>query len=95
MLFSDLNPRLCIEGEKLQLKCSVYSNDIDVEWLKDEKKIEQNDNTLIESEGRYHCMTVQHAKLSDAGQYIMVAENVQKHIPVTVQGNILIEAFVF
>ncbi|CAG2216048.1 OBSL1 [Mytilus edulis] len=85
MLCSDLNPILCIEGEKLQLKCSVYSDDIDVEWLKDEKKIEQNDNTLIENKGRYHCMTVQHAKLSDAGQYIIVAENVQKYITVTVQ----------
>ncbi|CAC5404652.1 unnamed protein product [Mytilus coruscus] len=85
MFTSEFNPINCIEGEKLQLKCSVYSEDIHVEWFKDHKKMEQNENISIGNDGMHHCMIFQHAKLSDAGQYFMVAGNVRKQLTVTIK----------
>lgn len=88
MFTSEFNQVHCIEGEKFQLQCSVHSEDVYVEWLKNNTKIKQNKNVSIESNGLYHFMTVLDAKLWDAGQYTIVAGNVQKHITVTVKGNV-------
>ncbi|XP_052090203.1 uncharacterized protein LOC127726788 [Mytilus californianus] len=87
MFTSQFNPIKCIEGEMFQLKCSVYSEDINVEWSKDDAKIKQKENISIENDGMHHCMTVQQAKLSDAGQYLVVAGNVRKQVTVNVQGH--------
>ncbi|CAG2185930.1 unnamed protein product [Mytilus edulis] len=85
MFTSEYKPIKCVEGETLQLKCSVYSEDINVEWSKDDAKIKQNENISIEIDGKDHCLTIQQAKLSDAGQYMMAAGNVRKHVTVTVE----------
>lgn len=87
MFTSEFNPIKCIEGEMLQLKCSVYSDDINVEWFKDDAKIKQNESISIEIDGKDHFMKVKNAKLSDAGQYVMVAGNVQKQLTVTIEGS--------
>lgn len=86
MFTSELNPIKCIEGETLQLKCSVYSEDVLLEWFKGDVRINENENLLIESYGMHHCMTIQPAKLSDDGQYNIVARNVRKQVTVNVQG---------
>ncbi|VDI69307.1 Hypothetical predicted protein [Mytilus galloprovincialis] len=85
MFTSEFNHIKCIEGEMLQLNCSVYSEDIIVEWSKDDAKIKQNKNISIEIDGKNHYMTVKNAQLSDAGQYVMVAGNVRKQRTVTVE----------
>lgn len=83
---SDNDKINCIEGKKMHLKFSVKATN--VQWFKDENKIEQNENISIKSEGRHHCVLVKHAKLSDAGKYMMVAGNVRKQTTVIVEGNI-------
>ncbi|VDH93208.1 Hypothetical predicted protein [Mytilus galloprovincialis] len=85
MYTSEFRPMKCIEGETLQLKCSVYSEDINIEWYKDDTKVKQNKNISIEIDGKDHCMTIQQAKLSDAGQYMVSAGNVEKQVTVTVE----------
>lgn len=94
MFESVCNQIYCNEGEKVQLKCTVCSEVIYVEWLfENEMKIFQNENTIIESEGKHHCLTFQKANLSNDGEYIMVAGNIQKRIHVTVKGKEIISYY--
>lgn len=86
MFTSEFNQIHCIVGEKLQLKCSVYLENVNVEWFKNDKKIFENENISIENDGKYHFMTVQKAEMKDAGQYIIKAGNVQNQLAVTVKG---------
>ncbi|CAC5399888.1 MYBPC1 [Mytilus coruscus] len=91
MFTSSFEQIYCIEGEKLLLKCSVYSDSIDVKWFKDNlkqykhEKIERNKNISIDSDGKDHVMTIQNAKVTDSGQYIIIAGNVRKQLSVTVE----------
>lgn len=87
MFTSEFNEMICIVGEKLKLKCSVYFENINVEWFKNDTKIVQNEKISIKSDGKDHFMSVQQADMMDAGQYIVIAGNVQKQITVTIKGN--------
>lgn len=87
MFTSKFESIYCIEGEKLHLKCSVYSEEIDVQWLKNGIEIKENENVSITSAGTDHLVTFKYAKVSDIGRYTVVARNVPKHLTVTVQGN--------
>lgn len=94
MFTSSFEHIYCIEGEKLQLKCSVYSASIAVEWYKDnanqykQHKIERNKNISIDHKGKDHVLTIQNAKKTDSGKYIIIAGNVRKELPVIVKGNL-------
>ncbi|CAG2241723.1 unnamed protein product, partial [Mytilus edulis] len=85
MFTSEFNQINCIVGENLQLKCSVYLENINVEWFRNNKKIFENENISIKNDGKYHFMSVQKAEMKDAGQYIVKAGNVQKQLTVTVK----------
>lgn len=89
MFTSEFNLDSVIEGEMFELKCSVYSEDVDVKWLKNDIEIKQNGNISIEHSGRYHHLTVHSSKLNDSGQYTIVAGNAKKEITVHVKGNSL------
>lgn len=92
MFTSSFEHIYCIEGEKLQLKCSVYSASIEVEWFKDhvnkQHKIERNTNISIDHDGKDHVLTFRNAKITDSGKYIIIAGNVRKELPVIVKGNL-------
>ncbi|CAC5358503.1 unnamed protein product [Mytilus coruscus] len=75
----------CIEGEYLHLKCSLYSEEIGVQWFKNGIEIKENENVSITSAGTDHQMTFKYAKVSDTGRYSVIARNVQKQLTVTVQ----------
>ncbi|CAC5364216.1 unnamed protein product [Mytilus coruscus] len=49
------------------------------------EKIERNKNVYIDSDGKDHVMTIQNAKVTDSGQYIIIAGNVRKQLSVTVE----------
>ncbi|VDI72010.1 Hypothetical predicted protein [Mytilus galloprovincialis] len=90
MFTSSFDQIYCIEGEELQLKCSVYSASIQVDWFKDNSnrkkadKIERNESISIDHNGKDHVLTIQNTKITDSGQYIVIAGNVRKQFPVTV-----------
>ncbi|CAG2213571.1 unnamed protein product [Mytilus edulis] len=94
MFTSSFDQIYCIEGEELQLKCSVYSASIQVDWFKDNSnrkkadKIERNESISIDHNGKDHVLTIQNTKITDSGQYIVIAGNVRKQFPVTVNGNL-------
>ncbi|CAC5372593.1 TTN [Mytilus coruscus] len=91
MFTSSFEQIYCIEGEQLQLKCSVYSASTEVEWFKDnanqykQDKIERNKNISIDHNGKDHVLTIQNAKITDSGKYIIIAGNVRKQLPVIVK----------
>ncbi|CAG2236638.1 TTN [Mytilus edulis] len=85
MFTSEFNTIKCIEGEILQFKCSMYSEDINVELSKVDAKDKQIGNISMQVDGKDHCMTIQQAQLSDAGQYMMSAGNVHKQVTVAVE----------
>lgn len=95
MFTSGFKQKYCIEGEMLQLTCSVISHIFQVDWFKDNEKINQNNNIMINSDGMHHYLTIQQAKLSDAGQYILTAGNVSKQLTVIIKGNLYIFAFTY
>ncbi|CAC5410613.1 TTN [Mytilus coruscus] len=47
MFTSALEPVYCIEGDILQLKCTVYSEKIDVHWYKGDMEIKENETISI------------------------------------------------
>lgn len=95
MFTSSFEQMYCIEGEMLQLTCSVYSESVDVEWFKDDSnpskndKIESNEHISLNRYGKDHVLTIKNAKMRDAGLYIIIAGNVRKLLSVTVEGNLL------
>lgn len=82
----------CIEGEMLELKCSVYADSICVEWFKNISKrygmdrIETNNNILIDNEGKDHVLTIKNAKVTDSGKYTIIAGHDRQQLTVTVAG---------
>lgn len=87
MFTSEFHIDSIIEGEMFELTCSLYSEKIGVKWLKNNVGIQPNDNISIKNTARYHHLTVHNSKLSDSGQYSIVAGNVHKEITVHVKGN--------
>lgn len=87
MFTSDFDPIFCIEGEVLQLKCSVYADNIGVKWLKNKTEMKENEHISINWDGCNHLLTFKPALMNDSGIYSIVAGNVQKQFTVTMQGN--------
>ncbi|CAC5381003.1 unnamed protein product [Mytilus coruscus] len=85
MFTSEFEPVYCIEGGTLQLKCTVYSETINVHWFKGDIEIKETENMHIIWADKTHLITFKHAKVSDSGQYWIVAGKVQKQLEVTVQ----------
>lgn len=83
----------CIEGERLQLNCSLRSKSVNVEWSKlvDDShmkaKIKEEKNISIKRNGKNHVMTLKYAKPSDSGKYSINAKTIERLITVNVTGN--------
>ncbi|CAG2234249.1 TTN [Mytilus edulis] len=86
-----LNQIHCFEGEQLQIECAVYSDNIPVEWFKNDSnrfqssKIKENNNIIINRSGENHVLTIKNCKLCDAGLYTIQAGNVRKKTKVTIE----------
>ncbi|CAC5423659.1 unnamed protein product [Mytilus coruscus] len=85
MFTSDFDPIFCIEGDELQLKCSVYADNIGVKWLKNKTEIKENEHISIYWDGCNHLLTFKSAQMNDSGLYSIVAGSVQKQLSVTIQ----------
>lgn len=82
---SKIEPQECIEGNTLQLVCSVYADNIEVKWYKEEHEI-QCQRCLITSSEHDRMLTIKNTTVGDSGMYHVKANNVQMKIPVTVKG---------
>ncbi|CAG2235183.1 unnamed protein product [Mytilus edulis] len=81
---SKIEPQECIEGNTIQLTCSVYADNIEVKWYKEEHEI-QCQRCLITSSEHDRTLTIQNTTVGDSGMYHVKANNVQMKIPVTVK----------
>ena len=57
------------EGEKVELKCEVVEENMTSKWLRGEVEIRQSSKTFLTMTGKLHQLTIQHAEMSDEGQY--------------------------
>ncbi|CAG2199073.1 unnamed protein product [Mytilus edulis] len=81
---SKIEPQECIEGNTIQLTCSVYADNIEVKWYKEEHEI-QCQRCLITSSEHDRMLTIKNTTVGDSGMYHVKANNVQMKIPVTVK----------
>ncbi|CAG2227944.1 unnamed protein product [Mytilus edulis] len=81
---SKIEPHECIEGSTIQLTCSVYADNIEVKWYKEEHEL-QCQRYLITSSEHDRMLTIKNTTVGDSGMYHVKATNVQMKIPVTVK----------
>ncbi|VDI65032.1 Hypothetical predicted protein [Mytilus galloprovincialis] len=81
---SKIEPQECIEGNSLQLTCSVYADNIEVKWYKEEHEL-QCQRYLITSSEHDRMLTIKNTTVGDSGMYHVKAIKVQMKIPVTVK----------
>ncbi|VDI65638.1 Hypothetical predicted protein [Mytilus galloprovincialis] len=88
MFTSKIDPQICIEGNTLQLMCSVYEENIEVEWYKKKPELQQLnecENMLIQKDKNQRILTIKKATVADSGKYRVKAGHVEMEIPVTVK----------
>ncbi|VDI72377.1 Hypothetical predicted protein [Mytilus galloprovincialis] len=85
MFTSKIDPLKSLEGNKLELVCSVYADDIVVQWYKENEQVHDCENMLIDTNKNQHRLTIKKAAIMDSGKYYVKAGNVQMEIPVIVK----------
>lgn len=87
MFISKIDPQICVEGDTIQMTCSVYADGIEVQWYKGEQVLTESKNLLIHSYKTKRMLTIKKATVNDSGNYFVKVGNVEMEIPVTVKGN--------
>ncbi|CAG2250963.1 unnamed protein product [Mytilus edulis] len=85
MFTSKIDPQSCFEGNKLEMVCSVYTDNIEVQWYKEKEQLHACENMLINTNKNQHMLTIEKATIMDSGKYYVKAGNVQMEIPVIVK----------
>ncbi|CAG2239834.1 unnamed protein product [Mytilus edulis] len=89
MFTSKIDPQICIEGNKLELTCSVYTDNIEVQWYKEKEHLHECENMLINTNKNQHMLNIVKTTIADSGKYYVKAGNVQMEIQVIVKGNFI------
>lgn len=89
MFTSKIDPQICIEGNKLELTCSVYTDNIEVQWYKEKEHLHECENMLINTNKNQHMLTIVKTTIADSRKYYVKAGNVQMEIQVIVKGNFI------
>lgn len=86
MFTSKIHPDHCTEGDSIELSCSVYTDNIEVKWYKDDNEIHECTNISITSNGNHRMLTILETTVIDSGTYIVEAQNVVMKISLKVKG---------
>ena len=57
------------EFQRVQLQCETNRENIPVEWFKDGKLIESNENLIFENEGKLHSLIINEVSLNNQGSF--------------------------
>lgn len=87
MFISKTDPQICIEGNRLELTCSLYTDNIEIHWYKEKEKLFDCGNIAINTNKNQRMLIIEKATVEDSGIYYVKAGNVEIDIPVTVKGN--------
>ncbi|CAC5417542.1 MYBPC1 [Mytilus coruscus] len=75
----------CTEGDSIELSCSVYTDNIEVEWYKDVNELHECTNISITSNGNHRMLTILETTVTDSGTYFVKAQNAVMKISLTVK----------
>ena len=78
------------EGETVELKCEVVEENMTSKWLRGEVEIGQSCKTFLTMTGKLHQLTIQHADMSDEGQYTVDVNGRKRSLFLQVKGKMLI-----
>uniref|UniRef100_S4RSQ7 non-specific serine/threonine protein kinase n=1 Tax=Petromyzon marinus TaxID=7757 RepID=S4RSQ7_PETMA len=70
-----LEDQLVNENDNAVFMCETH-DDVDVQWLLNDKKLRSSYSVRIRQEGRRHILTMSNVELEDAGMITFIAENV-------------------
>ncbi|VDI76702.1 Hypothetical predicted protein [Mytilus galloprovincialis] len=85
MFTSKIEPQICIEGNKLQMVCSVYADNIEVQWYKEKQQLHDCENMLIHINKNQRILTIKKPTVADSGKYYVKAGKVEMEVSVTVK----------
>jgi len=57
------------EFQKIEFKCETNRDNLQIEWFKDGKLIEQNEHFYIENNGKLHSLIIHDVLINDQGSY--------------------------
>ncbi|XP_016305526.1 obscurin-like protein 1 [Sinocyclocheilus anshuiensis] len=77
--------RRFVVSDAIVLKCEISRPNGVVSWLKDNEKIEGNEQFICEEEGTFRSLIVLSAELKDSGEYICDAQDDKVVFSVTVE----------
>ncbi|CAC5368038.1 TTN [Mytilus coruscus] len=75
----------CIEGDNIQLSCSVFSDRLEVKWYKWKQELHECPDILITKNGFQRILTILNSTVRDSGTYYAKAGKEQTDIQVTVK----------
>ncbi|CAG2239836.1 unnamed protein product [Mytilus edulis] len=77
----------CTEGDNIKLKCSVYTDNIEVKWYKENNELHECTHISITSNGNHRMLTIVETEVTDSGTYFVKAQSVVLEMSLTVKGN--------
>lgn len=66
----------------------MYTDDIEVKWFKGDNERDPSETVKIEKDGFQRQLTIETARMTDAGIYCVKARNAKMEFTVTVKGDI-------
>ncbi|XP_053326871.1 obscurin-like protein 1 [Spea bombifrons] len=73
-----------LSGERVVLTCEVSKEDAQVRWYKDGVEVEESEDLILESDGRFHRLIITSAQVQDSGEFVCDAGSDSLFYSVTV-----------
>ncbi|KAM4698848.1 obscurin-like protein 1 isoform 2-T2 [Rhinophrynus dorsalis] len=67
---SDTTDQKCLSGCPVVLSCEVSRENAHVSWYRDGVEVEESENIIMESDGKYRRLIIHSASVQDSGEYI-------------------------
>ncbi|XP_056391854.1 obscurin-like protein 1 [Hyla sarda] len=72
---SDNVEKRCLSGEEVILSCEVSRENAKVCWYKDGVEVEDSEDLVLESDGKYRRLIIHNAQVQDSGEFVCDARD--------------------
>ncbi|XP_044160310.1 obscurin-like protein 1 [Bufo gargarizans] len=72
---SDNVEHKCLSGGRVTLSCEVSRENAKVCWYKDGVEVEESEDFILESDGKYHRLIIPNAQVQDSGEFVCDAKD--------------------
>lgn len=76
----------CVSGGRVVLSCEVSRENAKVCWYKDGVEVEEDEDVILESDGKHRRLVIPNAQVKDSGEYVCDAKDDCVFYNVTVKG---------